>query len=389
MTATEQNNASEGEIPPEYLPPVDPPSASFFMQLFVTPLLIVCAIVGLWFVASWLVNSEGRPEKLVDDIEQLNHGSWQKALTLANQLRNTRNHELRTNPVIAKRLAEVLTSQLQSAGDTDAQHWLTLYLCRALGEFEIDTGLNALVLAAEPRQTRPRRDPRRAAIEGIALLATHLEPGVLATRADAVDAVLKATEFPAAQATEKEDRREQRRLRATAAYALGVIGGDQAAERLKQLANDPDGDVRQNAVVGLARTGDASILSDLTELLPPSDELLMTGLDEELKNDSADRDAELEFKRNLTTSAAIQGLIRLMKSHRDLDFSAAEQALRKIGSNTKINATLRQEAEEALQYIERLRESSPSAPSQEHALRIDGFLLGKDPVHSIVRPCPA
>lgn len=356
------------------------------MQLFVTPLLIVCAIVGLWFLASWLVNAEARPEKLVDDIERLNHGSWQKALTLANQLRNPRNRELRTNPAIAQRLAEVLQNQLQTAGDTDAQHWLTLYLCRALGEFEVDTGLDTLIMAAQPRQVQPRKDPRRAAIEGIALLATHLEAGIIAKREEAVNVIIQATEAPSVNAADKEDRREQRRLRATAAYALGVIGGNKATGRLKSLVMDPDADVRQNAIIGLARNGDVSVLPELTKLLPPTDEQLAAGLDEEIQSDPVSRTEEIEFKRNLTTSAAIQGLIRLMKDHRELDSTSAERALKQLEENTLLNATLRQEAGEAIRYLQRLRQTNGATsyrnrlPSEWHS---GGCRFGTARVRSI------
>ena len=44
-------------------------------------------------------------------------------------------------------------------------------------------------------------------------------------------------------------------LRGSAAFTLGVLGGDEAVERLVQLVADDTNDVRYNAAIGLARQG--------------------------------------------------------------------------------------------------------------------------------------
>lgn len=348
-TTSDINMSLDG--PKEFLPPVEPPTASFFMQLFVTPLLIVTAIVGIWFLVTWMVRAGGKPERLVDDIEQLNHGSWQQALTLANQLRNERNAALRSDTAIARRLADVLDQQLRATGDTESRYWLTVYLCRALGEFTVDTGLDALVRAAEPKAVAPSRDPRRAALEGLTVLASHLPRGELANHATAVEVILKGTEEPSSPATDPREKREQRRLRSTATYALGVIGGDTAMRRLESLAHDTDADVRQNAVIGLARQGQDHVLPQLMALIPPSDELLRPGLDPELdENASAD---ELAFKRNLIASAAIQGALHLIEGRPGIDRTTLSAALDRAAQDTRLSGEVRTEAQELREFLDR------------------------------------
>ena len=57
MTSEPHDNA---ELPtfPETLPPVEPPSAKFIVQLFVVPGLIVAAIVGAWLLFGKLASAE-------------------------------------------------------------------------------------------------------------------------------------------------------------------------------------------------------------------------------------------------------------------------------------------------------------------------------------------
>ncbi|HLQ43503.1 MAG TPA: hypothetical protein VK137_02140, partial [Planctomycetaceae bacterium] len=47
------------------LPPVEPPSGRFIVQLFVVPGLIVAAIVGVWLLFGKLASAEQDWQKLV------------------------------------------------------------------------------------------------------------------------------------------------------------------------------------------------------------------------------------------------------------------------------------------------------------------------------------
>ena len=99
--------------------------------------------------------------------------------------------------------------------------------------------------------------------------------------------------------------------------------------------------------------GDRDVLGQLKSLLPPSDEQLQAGLDPELTKQSDQEASEIDFKRNLVTSAAIQGLIHLYAIHKDEDYIEFHDALAAIGKNQAISAEVRQEALEAQQLLSR------------------------------------
>src|SRR5579872_5571647 len=92
------------------LPPVKPPSAGFFVQLFVVPALIVMAVVGVWALFGKIASSDEDWRDLVEDIRNTNeHRRWRGAYGLAmllerdQQLGESGQH-LSTNPDIARAL---------------------------------------------------------------------------------------------------------------------------------------------------------------------------------------------------------------------------------------------------------------------------------------------
>ena len=54
--------------PEDNLPPVQPPSAGFLMQLFVIPMVIVVVIVMVSLMFNWLAHMGTRPEQLVQEL---------------------------------------------------------------------------------------------------------------------------------------------------------------------------------------------------------------------------------------------------------------------------------------------------------------------------------
>ena len=84
--------------PEDNLPPVQPPTAGFLMQLFVVPMVIVVVIVMVCLMFNWLAHLGTQPQDLVNDLSKLNAGSWQKALTIANMLTDRRNRPVATRP---------------------------------------------------------------------------------------------------------------------------------------------------------------------------------------------------------------------------------------------------------------------------------------------------
>ena len=267
---TDPTTPRNTESAEELLPPVTPPSAGFIMQLFVIPLLVVSAIVGVWLLLHWLTSQGTSPTELANDIERLNHGSWQKALTLANQLRDPQNDELQRDAALCQQLAQQLETRLKDGGDDTQNIWLRFYLCQALGLFELPDGLPSLAAAATAQQSLADIKVQRAALHAIGSLAARLGPETVYQREDVVEALAAAaTSFE--QTAENDEatrtgRLEHKRLRSTAAVLLGGHDAPRHHELLHQLVEDPDRDVRYNAAVALAKLGDPKCLDLLIEM---------------------------------------------------------------------------------------------------------------------------
>src|ERR1700676_5512578 len=95
--------------PGDSLPPVEPPSAAFLVQLFLIPGLIVGIIVLVWSLFHWLADTGGvNPQKYVQKLRTDSPDLWQTAEHLAEMLRNDRRNELRGDPKLAAELADIL-----------------------------------------------------------------------------------------------------------------------------------------------------------------------------------------------------------------------------------------------------------------------------------------
>ena len=149
-----------------------------------------------------------------------------------------------------------------SAGVLPILRYSQLWLCRALGEFEIDNGLDTLVVASKYENF----EIRRAAIKGISTLAANLETDIKTSREDLV-ATLKEPAMERAKGSDKAELLQFGEIRSTAAYALGVIGGDEAQETLTLMLGDAYPEARYNAATGLARNGDVRAVPRLREML--------------------------------------------------------------------------------------------------------------------------
>ncbi|MCA9118121.1 MAG: hypothetical protein KDA79_23780, partial [Planctomycetaceae bacterium] len=80
-------SAGDSHRLPEELPPVEPPSAGFIVQLFLVPGLIVAAIIGVWVLFGRI--AEGRQDwrELVAELPSGNEQRrWRAALGLAQML---------------------------------------------------------------------------------------------------------------------------------------------------------------------------------------------------------------------------------------------------------------------------------------------------------------
>jgi hypothetical protein len=365
MSAEAPKTAESAEPP---LPPVEPPSAGFLIQLFVIPGVIVAAIVGVWLLFTSLASDSGDPRTYLEHLRSNTDKRWHAAFYLASALAGDEHTELRYDPKFMADMAEVLDQSIE-AGDTNEQGVaFRSFLCRALGHFHIAESLPTLVRAATTQRDPNEVEVRLSALEAIAQLTDNIrgpladkllpqaaalarksaaairssessQAGRTADRlsalADEADALAKvarrsadlgrrsarlADEFgplvdaaqtlaagdtdrdrvdelrttvaeiarqsretaavdwqpssPLAEAVLKaaDERTEQQRedprlkrsvrydylLRERGAFALGVLGGQVAIERLNDLLSDAHPNVRYNAATSLCRQGAAS-----------------------------------------------------------------------------------------------------------------------------------
>lgn len=323
------------------LPPVQPPSASFLLQLFFIPLIIVLGIVAVWGMFSWLAHMGSDPRDLVKDLKAMNDASWQRAYQLSEHLRNPEYADLKKDTELANDLTELLSQHLAITDKrrTDQAHVnMRIYLCRALGEFEL--GFVAAILAEAATTERDAADTevRRSAIEGLATLAGNIGSEAMQNQASAMDALFKAS-----QERGGENAAERDAIRSTAAYALGVVGGPEATERLHQLLLDSNANVRFNAATGLARHGDVRCLPVLIDMLDPESDV---GIEEDLEEGLQKRQ-KLAILTNAIFAAS-----RMVDAPAQEDLRSLEDALTKL-IDSDMPRAIRVKAKEARIVLQR------------------------------------
>jgi HEAT repeat protein len=320
----------------EALPPVEAPSAGFFLQLFLIPLIIVSIVVVVWLLFSWLAHMGGSPEDLVKGLKRGDDASWQKASALAERLRDPQQEHLKYDHQLAATLAAELESQVEAGRSDPNQVKLRVFICRALGEFRVDDGLDALLVAAQHEKNASDVDVRRTAIEAMAVLAINL-PDRRLGEDDEVMRVLAEITTERRRADDTDDRRDE--LRSAAVFTLGVIGGDRALDRLvRVLDEDPYANARYNAATGLARHGDVRAIPGLVNMLDPyNDEIAAS---EELESGRA-------WKVGLVHANGIRAARQLAQRNQTDDLREVIVALETL-VDADVPGAIRIQAEEAL-----------------------------------------
>jgi HEAT repeat protein len=300
--------------PDDSLPPVEPPSAGFIVQLFVVPGVIVLVVVMIWVLFNWLAQKGNDRDAFVRDLSRNNEARWQAAFNLANALRaehGSARPTLSSDPELARQLAAILKREIDAGSMDENPLTLRIYLSRALGEFKVPDGLPVLIEAAGTVRDDKEQEVRRAAIEGIALLASNVGAD---DKQFADNPKLEAVLLEAA-------RDEDHRARNVAAVALGIIGTPAMIEKLNLMLEDANPDVRYNAAVRLAQRGDAAALAVLLEMLDP----------EETAGVESEKIAEMQpFKRALITVNALKAAKQLAETNSDADLSPLEPAVEKL-----------------------------------------------------------
>ena len=205
----------------DVLPPVEPPSAGFILQLFVIPGVIVAVIVLVWLLFSHLAQmGRSDPDAYIAALDRNNEARWQAAFNLANDLRNEKGPQyeaLRNDPNLARQLGDILRREIEAGSMQENAVMFRIYLVRALGEFHVPEALPALIKAAAPERDPKEAQVRWFALESIAMLVENVRQKDPAAKLD--DPELEPTLLRAAHDPEPMVRKR-------AAFVLGVIGGE-------------------------------------------------------------------------------------------------------------------------------------------------------------------
>lgn len=318
------------------LPPVEAPTASFILQLFLIPLLIVSIVVLLWLTFSWMAYL-GRDDKvaLLKRLEDFDANSWQAAKELADVLRSPdpKYDELRADRQLALKLAGILEGDKQKPTTDEGKKVRAqrrMFLCRALGMFTVTDGLPVLLSCAAQNNDVADAEVRMAALEAIATLADNLGPEKIRQQPKVMPTLLAASKAsgsseppPAASAGERVIYQPDAEVRAVAAYTLGVLGGKESLDRLAVMVRDVYPNARYNAATGLARHGDARCIPVLKEMLAP---------DNRFADDDERYEADKDRKRAAVILAGIQAALKLSEKNPQADLTLVKQALDKLVS---------------------------------------------------------
>lgn len=231
---------------PDHLPPVEPPSAGFIVQLFLVPAVIVAVVVGVYLLFGRLAAGETDWRQLVSDIKSDNtHVRWRAALNLAEALdtessKKPEDQKLASTPEIAGALND-LTLELLKSGARDEEHSQQLqFVLKALGRMDAATAVwPSLSQALDVKQDV---EIRKQALQAVAMMAgRQRERQQVLEVPGLVETVIDASTSP------------EPVLRQHAAYTLGLIPGGPSDARLTVLLEDPDELTRINAAIGFAR----------------------------------------------------------------------------------------------------------------------------------------
>ena len=295
--------------PDDRLPPVEPPSAGFIVQLFVIPALIVVIMFALGAGIKWLVERDNDPKSYVDALRRNNEARWQAAHDLADVLRNPRNASLKDDAHLAEQLAGILDKEIDEGRLDKNPIELRVYLCHLLGEFHVPVVLDVLLKAAKTERDQAESTVRFAALKALAVWLESTGRGNKDVERKLMPTILAAS------------RDDQPLLRSTAAFALGAADNAAASERLQRMLVDSYPDVRYNAATMLARRGDAAAAEVLSEML---DRQQRVALEKEDETDSRG------YKRDLILVNALRATKDLAQKNSTADLAPLAKAVERL-----------------------------------------------------------
>lgn len=324
MEETERSSKSGMPAPlPTDLPPVQPPSSGFFVQLFVLPALIVFGIVFVWFLFGRLAGDHRTPDDYLAILRDPSRGDrWKAAMDLSQILREnssfTRDNEL------AEKVAKELTLAVEQKATMDEARAKHLeFLAGACGSFHTSVGMAPLTQAC--RADFPV-EVRRAAMIAVTRLIDRNGP------ADNPGLRKDLAEYLG------EDNSEIREL---AAFTLGFIGDQTSLPALEGALGDPKHTVRFNAASALAKLGSASCLPVLAQMMNQTElEKIFQGPDGTID----------QLTVSMALAQSIQSVVDLKKKSPPTDFAVVSSPLQALASNG--NAKVAVDAREAIKLLQ-------------------------------------
>lgn len=360
MPADPSTSHSPADSPDRSLPPVEAPTGSFILQLFLIPLVIVSMVVLLWLMFSWMAHmGRDNPAAIIQQLRKLDDSSWQRAYELAELLRSPdpKYDDLRRDPELCRELVSLLETDLAlpEKGKTSAVRLKRrMFLCRAIGSFHIPSGLPILLRCIQ-EPGKDGADVQLSALEAVATLAKNVGSDNIRGEKDVLPAILAASrqsdeETSSAVSTDGESfYRPGGEVRAVAAYTLGILAGEEEHKRLAQMLGDPYPNARYNAATGLARAGDVRCIPVLQEMLLPDNPL--AAQDERGAKDK-------DNKRVIVLRNGIQTAVILAQKNPSADLRPLQAALQTIVSSDlpaiqTDRSKLQIAAKEALRVLEK------------------------------------
>jgi HEAT repeat protein len=330
---------------PENLPPVEPPSGRFVMQLFLVPGLIVAAVIGVWALFGQLSSGEHDWRQLITELRSSNeHRRWRGAMALAQVLRadtelGASGQKLASNPQISQELANVMMELLKGSQDDKELVSQQSYVARTLGW--LDT--REIVTPALLEAMDAKHDPlvRSDAMKAVAMIAGRLN--------------VAGKEFADEKVAERLIEVSQDSnplLRQIAAYSLGLVVSDAADQRLQVMCEDKDINTGVNAGLGLVRKKHQAGIPVLVRMLQSS--MTPVAPDKMEGETDAERRVRADAQSTMNDVAAINALkgARSMVTLLNAEQHAVLKELcEKIAKESKIPRA-RIEAEETLRALQ-------------------------------------
>lgn len=362
---------------PEELPPVQPPSASYILQLFLIPGLIVAAVIGVWLLFGRMASSETDWKMLLKELgSSKEERRWRAASGLADMLHNQQvsppkdgEVNLSREPEVAQELTALLLRSLRNASPDEKEMVQQEFLARTLGALDNDE----IVLPGLREAIREDNEDqvRESALMAVAMIASRrfakraedlgqLEPDRVYPMGQEVITLKRPLKSPTIQHDEifgelqNAIRGKSDAIRHLAVFVLALVSGDDAIDELKFLLDDADPMTRANAAVGLARNGDTSGIDVLRELLEDFGKAIPRNEFAKLKEDEKKKLLE---RRSFESPTVLGNCLRAVDSvWVALSKEEREQVLPVVQSIAKSNAVegIRVQALSLLNRIEKL-----------------------------------